>query len=43
LRIDAEFEQEIHGFLQRFLEQIYYLGICISSEYLGHTRQTSAA
>jgi uncharacterized alpha-E superfamily protein len=43
LRIDAAFEQEIHSFLQRFVEQIYYLGVCISNEYLGHQRQKSAA
>jgi len=43
LRIDAAFEQEIHSFLQRFVEQIYYLGVCISNEYLGHQRQRSAA
>lgn len=36
LRIDAAFAGEIHGFLQRFLEQNYYLGISISSEYLVH-------
>lgn len=42
LKIDADFEQEIHGFLQRFLEQNYYLGIAISSEYLVHQQLESA-
>lgn len=42
LKIDSEFEQRIHEFLQDFLEQIYHLGVSISHEYLVHQRHETS-
>lgn len=41
LKIDSGFELEIHSFLQQFVEQVYYLGVTISAEYLGHQSAVS--
>lgn len=35
LKIDGAFEGQIHEFLQDFLQQIYVLGVSISSAYMG--------
>lgn len=37
LKIDAEFEGQIHEFLQNFLQQVYVLGVSISTEYMAVT------
>jgi uncharacterized alpha-E superfamily protein len=36
LRIDDQFEQEIHSFLKHFLEQMYLLGTRVSNEFWGN-------
>lgn len=41
LKIDSAFEREIHAFLQQFVEEVYYLGITMSAEYLGNTSEPS--